>query len=264
MSDEWVVVVTARSPAEASMVQALLEGEGIPTVVEGDALVDEWAMAQKLLGRIGTEVKVPRGLLARAQELIADAKSAVDSTGAAGDSTGGAGGSTSGAEPTEEEEEDAFRDVDRSWPFSAWLAVVILGFSSATLLAMFVMAETERRELLQDPLYRYEFNFSGTFMKVILKETGAVVSESTDQNANRIPEQYVTYDGAGNRTWVSVDENEDGLYERVELYSIGNASPVSVSIDADGDTFPESITIETADGVIHEFVDRDGDRRYDQ
>ena len=183
MSDEWVVVVTARSPAEASMVQALLEGEGIPTVVEGDALVDEWAMAQKLLGRIGTEVKVPRGLLARAQELIADAKSAVGSTGGAGDSMGG--DSTSGAEPAEEEEEeDAFRDVDRSWPFSAWLAVVILGFSSATLLAMFVMAETERRELLRDPLYRYEFNFSGTFMKVILKETGAVVSESTDQNAN--------------------------------------------------------------------------------
>ena len=62
----------------AKLLVALLESEGIAATVEGEGLVDEFAMSQRLLNTAGTTVKVRQEDLERAREVLAAAADAVD------------------------------------------------------------------------------------------------------------------------------------------------------------------------------------------
>lgn len=74
MSDALIVLTTARDTNEARIIQALLRGAGIPAIVEGEALMDEWAATQRLLGRVGCAVKVPASARDEAERVIAEAR----------------------------------------------------------------------------------------------------------------------------------------------------------------------------------------------
>ena len=69
-----VEVVLARNEGEARVIQAVLGAAGIRAFVEGGHLMDEWAMAQKILGRIGSSVKVAAGDLEEARRVLEEAR----------------------------------------------------------------------------------------------------------------------------------------------------------------------------------------------
>lgn len=62
-----VVVHRAHDPIEAQVLASNLQAAGIPAYVEGGSLVDEWAMSQRLLNRLGVRVVVPED---RAEEAV--------------------------------------------------------------------------------------------------------------------------------------------------------------------------------------------------
>ncbi len=76
MSNALVVLMTAGSSDEARVIQAVLRAAGIPAVIEGDSLMDEWAVSQKIMGRIGSEVKVPASAVAEAERVLEEAHAA--------------------------------------------------------------------------------------------------------------------------------------------------------------------------------------------
>lgn len=60
----------ASTPAQAKIFLAMLHAEGIPARVDGDSLVDEFAASQRLMNLVGTRVMVPTSALQRAQEVL--------------------------------------------------------------------------------------------------------------------------------------------------------------------------------------------------
>lgn len=74
--DEIVTLMVARSTMEAQVVRSVLEGAGIPVHVPGAELRDEWGASQQALGRLGTEVRVPRERLEEARRVLEAARSA--------------------------------------------------------------------------------------------------------------------------------------------------------------------------------------------
>jgi hypothetical protein len=69
-----VPLLRARTQAESQIVLALLRAEGIVAYVGGQALTDEFAASQRLLGLQGTRIDVAAGDLPRARELLAEAR----------------------------------------------------------------------------------------------------------------------------------------------------------------------------------------------
>jgi hypothetical protein len=76
MSDEapTSVLLRARTAIEAQVVLALLRGEGLAAFVNGSALMDEFAVSQRLMGLQGVEISVLREDLPRAQQLLEEAR----------------------------------------------------------------------------------------------------------------------------------------------------------------------------------------------
>ena len=68
-----VTVHVARSPELAELAIQQLRDEGIPAVVHGASLMDEFASAHKLMGTLACEVKVREADLARAREVLGEA-----------------------------------------------------------------------------------------------------------------------------------------------------------------------------------------------
>jgi hypothetical protein len=66
------VVRVARTPDQAQLFVALLQGVGIPARVDFDGLVDEYVMTQRLMNLSGVRVVVPTASLDRAREVLAD------------------------------------------------------------------------------------------------------------------------------------------------------------------------------------------------
>lgn len=73
-SDEDLVALASASTAfEAEWLVGALKGFDIPAVTWGDMLQDEFAMSQKVMGLAGgVNVMVPRGLLERARQALAE------------------------------------------------------------------------------------------------------------------------------------------------------------------------------------------------
>lgn len=65
------VVRVAATPAEAKVLAAILQAEGVPAHVDSASLADEVAIARQLLNLQGIRVSVPTAMLARAREVLA-------------------------------------------------------------------------------------------------------------------------------------------------------------------------------------------------
>lgn len=76
MAGSLVVFRTLSTESEAKILQAVLRAGGVPAVVEGSHLMDEWAVSQRALGQLGVEVKIPAGAEEQAEEVIARARAA--------------------------------------------------------------------------------------------------------------------------------------------------------------------------------------------
>jgi hypothetical protein len=72
--DDPVALEWAPNPFVAELWMSLLDDAGIPAYVDGASLMDENAVAQRLLGAIGQTVFVRRSDVDRAREVIADAR----------------------------------------------------------------------------------------------------------------------------------------------------------------------------------------------
>lgn len=64
------VVRTAANPDQAKVLVALLQAEGVPAHVDGDALADEVAMSRRLMNLAGVRVMVPTHSIERAREIL--------------------------------------------------------------------------------------------------------------------------------------------------------------------------------------------------
>lgn len=64
------VVCTAATPAQAKILVAMLQAEGIPARTDGEHLTDEFAASRRLLNLLGTRVFVPTASLERAREIV--------------------------------------------------------------------------------------------------------------------------------------------------------------------------------------------------
>ena len=69
-----VVFHTARTAFEASVIAGVLEDAGIPSYVAGNALTDEWAASQRLMGAQGVEIQVRESDRDAALRALATAK----------------------------------------------------------------------------------------------------------------------------------------------------------------------------------------------
>ncbi len=67
---EFVVVRTAATPAEAKVLQALLEADGIRAIVDGDSLADEIAISRRIMNLSGVQVRVASAQFDAARELL--------------------------------------------------------------------------------------------------------------------------------------------------------------------------------------------------
>ena len=94
---DLVVLDTFSNGAIAQLVADLLREAGIPVYVGGSQLQDEWAISQKLMGLLSTEVQVPRDRLEEARGILASVRNSAESPEAddedesGGDSPGDSG-----------------------------------------------------------------------------------------------------------------------------------------------------------------------------
>lgn len=71
---ELVVLQRAKTTFGAENIAGILEAEGIPTMIEGRNLQDEFAMTQRALGLTGCTVKVRASDLEAAKRILEDAR----------------------------------------------------------------------------------------------------------------------------------------------------------------------------------------------
>jgi hypothetical protein len=64
----YVLLTEEPNLHRAHLVAGALNASGIPTFVDEDNLVDEWAMSQKLMGVLGVRVLVPGAQLAASNQ----------------------------------------------------------------------------------------------------------------------------------------------------------------------------------------------------
>ena len=71
---ELVVFEKADSQIEASIIKGILESEGIPVYVDGELLMDEFNMSQKLMNMSGISIEIAQEDLERARAIVASAR----------------------------------------------------------------------------------------------------------------------------------------------------------------------------------------------
>jgi hypothetical protein len=71
---EPVLLLHARTPAEAQVVSALLRAAGVPVYVAGRRLQDEFAVSQAAMGLAQVDVQVPEDRLDEARALLERAR----------------------------------------------------------------------------------------------------------------------------------------------------------------------------------------------
>ena len=79
------VLMVANSPEQAQVILALLHGEGIDATTDGEALLDEFGVTQRMMGQIGVTIRVPPEEKPRAIALVAEARRAAEEAEAEGD-----------------------------------------------------------------------------------------------------------------------------------------------------------------------------------
>ena len=70
------VLMVANSPEQAQVILALLHGEGIDATTDGEALLDEFGVTQRMMGQIGVTIRVAPEDKPRALRLVEQARQA--------------------------------------------------------------------------------------------------------------------------------------------------------------------------------------------
>ena len=64
----------AATPEQAKVWVAMLQANGIPAHVDGESLVDEYAISRRLMNLLGVNVMVPSNCVAQAREILQPAE----------------------------------------------------------------------------------------------------------------------------------------------------------------------------------------------
>lgn len=247
------VVKVAADPAQARLIAARLQAEGIPAYIDGDSLADEMAMSQRLMNLTGVKVLVPTASLARAKELLgpdevaigldeltAQALAAAPAAGAdlvsrdaavraAGAGEAGGGGA-------------------RLWAIAATLLAV--GFA-----VLWLETRAEAAQL-ENPLLEYVPTSTGYVTH--LRKSGARISEAIDADADGHYEQF-RYFGRGVEQEL-FDRDGDGLHEAMVERRQGL---VFRWRDVDGDGLLDLCEVVGTDGAIRQELRYVPERGFD-
>lgn len=264
MSDEWVVLTTAGSAAEARVIEAVLGAAGIPALVEGDTLMDEWAMSQRLMGRIGSEVKVPSSQLEAAREALEVARASGVGLARMTDAEFEEMTPPSADADADREERtlDEYREKSR-WPFLAIFCVVVLGAAAAVFAVLWMQVDYEVRLYRNEGTHEMRWSQSGTRLHMTHKRTGVKTDTYHNADLDDRWEQYDAHFPNGAVTWQRFDEDEDGYLERVLLRSPHSGDVILEYRDDNRDLFPDAIWIQSEGGVRTYFDDADGNQEFD-
>lgn len=80
MASDLVTLESFSNAAIAQLVAGLLRDAGIPVYISGSQLQDEWAISQKLMGFLSSELQVPRDRLPEAREILASVRASAAET----------------------------------------------------------------------------------------------------------------------------------------------------------------------------------------
>lgn len=270
MSEQLVDLVTAGGAGEARVIQAVLRAAGIPAIVEGEALMDEWAVSQRMMGQIGSVVRVPASAVEAARAVLDEAREAgaFDSDALDSGAPVEEGSEDDPRAPSERSAREEDRLIDeanraRGWPASAFVVCAVLLVATIVCAVRWVDEKVENDRILSDRLLEFEWNEHETELHVRLRRTGEPIAVHEDQDYDGIWERLRSLTPDGKTTWDAFDEDEDGRAERTVLLSPRTGRELCEWIDADGDGFPERVMFVTADGVRTVFEDTDGDYEYD-
>jgi len=100
MTSDLVTLERFSNGAIAQLLADLLRDAGIPVYIDGSQLQDEWAMSQKMMGLLSTELQVPRDRLDEAREILASVRASAEAPDSTGESPGN-GGDDGGSSPGE-------------------------------------------------------------------------------------------------------------------------------------------------------------------
>ena len=257
MPEEFVDLVSAKNASEAQLIRAVLESAGIPARTEGDHLADEWAASQRLMGQLGTTVRVPAHQLDAARAALAEARQAASDTPDFDDDEGREARRIGSTSPYDA----ALRA--RSWPGGAIATTCILGAACLLLATFLVAARVQITELQYDANFTYEWNASGTELTQREKRTGRRASVFEDENGDRIWEVIQVHSPSGGVATRHEDLDGNGWFETTRQFTPKDGRVVFESTDLDSDGRAEKVVIETADRRKWVFEDSDGDGEFD-
>lgn len=223
------VVRTAATPEQAKVWVALLQAEGIPARVDGEALADEFAMAMRLMNRTGVKVLVPTASVARAKEIL-DAET-VDEAELERQALA--------AENPEQalRPRPSARSGGMPWLSIAAVVAAVVFFS-------LWRSEVEQRQAAADPHRRFEITATG--YREFRAVDGVWLSEAIDENRDRLFERVVLPHPSGEKGMMW-DGDHDLRYERIEQPFGGL---VYVFFDDDKDGFHERTEVRDRDGKV--------------
>jgi len=232
------VVRIAATPAEAKVLAARLQAEGIPAHVDGDSLSDEVAVSRRLMNLNGTRVMVPTASLERAREILAsevcDAAELEQQALAASDPERApapvAANGARGANPL-------------LWPFVG---------ASALALVFFVLwfDYVDLHASTKDPLFDFVPRGDGV-AESVRRSDGAVVARWHDENGNRIWDRQDTVVD-GRVVSSAFDTDQDGHWERLVTKRAGGWTETWTDGDRDG-VFELGV-ITDAKGVVQQRI----------
>ncbi|MFN0057138.1 MAG: putative signal transducing protein [Planctomycetota bacterium] len=258
MAQSLVTVYTAGRESEAQVIVALLKSAGIPALVEGSSLMDEWAVSQRLLGRLGVTVQVPA-------ERAEEAHAAIEAAHASGVLMG---------EPVEEfeNEPDAEQGAQEtaneaatpssfSWPLAAWVIVI---FGSLFFGAVFLDAFRLQKIGLRGPNVTGAWNYAGTEYTETWNDSGRICAVYTDEDLDNAFEVVISRDRAGRFETYQFDTDANGVYERSMTGELRLAMKRWDRMDRDEDGIYEESRYYRSDGKVEHWLDRDSDARVEE
>jgi hypothetical protein len=234
------VVHTARSPEEAKLLAARLQAEGIPATVEGDGLVDEFAMSRRLMNLLAVRVMVPTSSLERAREILGPVE--VDDDELERQALAADGGETPAPEA-------APRPAVRiSW----WPLVV----ASSAALTFFVLwlRETKLRESTQSPFFAYE-TIPGGLVEIDREHPDQVTTYFDDDGDGKY-ERIATTDAEGRPVGTSTDRDRDGRIDEFVQY-VGDLTVKWTYANAE-DSLMSCVVTDAQGKIVQRLVWRDG------
>ena len=222
------VVKVAATPAQAKILAALLQAEGIPATIDGDSLADEVAVSRRMLNLNGTRVMVPTSSLERAREILAAAQvdeAELEAQALAADSP--------------EREEPVVRSNPPSARRRVWPLFVTTA-AAVTFLALW-LSEVNARTSAERDGFRLEATDKG--MREIRIRDGATMWEWSFEDG---VETHVAFAENGQQA-ISTDANRDHRFESFDEHR--KQGVVCAWSDTDNDGLMDLCVVKDAIGV---------------